>query len=274
MFKLGSVKIVLLFGFLFILSILPLCTSTKNQFNVKNKYDELFIPELIRLNSVQKLSYYIDSVYHDLSSSTSLDTALFVKVSSDVIKKRFYHGVSNYSINDNWIAFLSSKLVWEHLSAIVKPDDILKHEEGLCSQQTIVFLEILNQKGVNFRTVGLGYKEGPGHFLGEVKYNGTWHLHDVTVEPKWEKVVNHHKSLEYYLQHKDSLYLAYEGRLDRKIFDKIMQKVEFGNKNQFPAKKMLFFHQITLLFVYLIPIFLFLLFIISLMKNKKVVSKT
>lgn len=257
------------FGLLFVFSILPLCFSTVNHVIKIRKHTELFIPELNSLNSVQKLSNYIDSIYYLSSDSKVIDTTLYVKIASDIIKRRFHHGLSRYSINDNWIASLAGKLFWTHLSAIVKPNDILKHSEGLCSQQTIVFLEMLKLKGINFRTIGLGYKEGPGHYLSEVNYNGTWHLYDVSIEPKWEKVVNHHKSLDYYLQNKDSLFLVYDNRLDKKMFDKIMEKVQYGKLNQFPAKKMLLFHKITLLFTYLLPLFFLFMFIQSFIKIRK-----
>ena len=45
---------------------------------------------------------------------------------SDIVKKRFYHGLSEYSIKDNWIAYIGGKLFWNHLVAIVDPDDIIK----------------------------------------------------------------------------------------------------------------------------------------------------
>jgi len=262
----------IIIGFFLSLSVLPffIRLANKNDNVASKDKKELFHSELTSLNSVKQIVNYIDSSYYKVSSATNLDTALYVKVSSDFVKKRFYHGLSHYTINDNWIAALSGKLLWSHLSAIVKPEDILKHAEGLCSQQTIVFLEILRRKGVRFRTVGLGFKEGPGHFLSEVSFNGSWHLYDVTVEPKWEKVANHHRSMEYYMQNKDSLFLVYDGRLDRKVFDKIMEKIEYGKENEFPAKKMLLFHQVTLVLTYIIPLLFLVLLFMALFKEKMV----
>lgn len=186
---------------------------------------------------------------------------------SELIKYRFIHGLSNYSFAENWIAYLSGKLMWSHLSAIVNPEDILKHPEGLCSQQTIVFMEVLKRKGINVRSVGLGYKEGPGHFLCEVNYKGGWHLHDVTLEPQWNRIVNDHKSMAYYLANKDSLYVAYEKRLPREMYTKLTEKVTYGDVNAFPAKKMQIFHQSTLIITYLLPIVFIALFFFFQKKN-------
>jgi hypothetical protein len=200
----------------------------------------------------------------------NFDTAQYVQIASKFTKERFYHGLSHYSISDNWIACLSGKFLWIHLSAIVNPNDILKHPEGLCSQQTIVFMELLKKKGINVRSIGLGYIEGPGHFLSEAYYNGSWHLHDVTMEPSWENVVHHHRSMSYYQSNKDSLYLAYESIYDKQLFNKLLEKVVISRTNEFPAKKMLFFHQITLFFTYLLPFFFLFMVIKLFVKNQRI----
>jgi len=250
-----------IYAFLFFLSILPFIgrVSQKISSKIVKKENELYKPELYYINSLDKASNYIDSAYRS-KYSTNFDTSLYVQEISDFTKARFYHGLSHYNAAENWIAYFGGKFLWSHMSAIVEPNDILKHSEGLCSQQTIVFMELLKRSHIKARSVGLGYKEGPGHFLSEVYYNNSWRLHDVTMEPQWRKVANKHRSMDYYIQHKDSLYLVYESRLDKKVFDKITEKVSYGGVNEFPAKKMLFFHKITLWITYLLPFALLLLF--------------
>jgi hypothetical protein len=186
-----------------------------------------------------------------------------------VIKKRFYHGISNYGISQNWIAYISGKLVWSHFAAIVRPSDLLKNAEGLCSQQTIVFLDILKNKGIKFRTVGLGYDEGPGHFLSEVYYNGAWHMYDVTMEPNWSAITNQHKSLEYYLNNKDTLLKTYEGKLHKDGFDKILKRVVYGKVEKMPGQNMALFHVFTHFLTYAFPLFFLWMIIRTIRKMKK-----
>jgi hypothetical protein len=248
-------------------------STIKNTFSNK----ELFNIELTRFQSIDDISAHIDGIYAATHTNKQIDTLAYVKVTSDVIKKRFFHGLSHYSLKENWIAALAGKLLWNHLSAIVEPDDILNHNKGLCSQQTIVFLEILKRKGINTRWVGLGYKEGPGHFLAEISYHGKWHLYDVNLEPKWDRISNHHESMDYYQIHPDSLFITYEGILKRDLFNKIMKKVEYGEVNEFPAKNMLLFHRVTKLFTHLLPIFFASMILITLFQQKvpsKIIQKT
>jgi hypothetical protein len=253
---------------LFFVSILPFfgrLSGEQQQVSVKN---ELFTPGLVRLNSVDKMLGYCDSIY--LSKHIAgFDTAEYVHTLSRAVREKFYHGLSQYTISENWIAYLSGKVLWSHLSAIVIPDDILKHSEGLCSQQTIVFMELLKRKHINVRSVGLGYKEGPGHFLCEVHYLGSWRLHDVTVEPQWKNLSGHHESMAYYLNHKDSLYTVYKSRMQKDIFDKITEKATYGKVNEFPAKNMQIFQRTTAVLTYLFPLFCLLISLRLYSKKRK-----
>lgn len=262
---------------LLLISITPIVFSTVS--NLKNTYGnkELFNIELSRFKNIEDITAHIDGIYSATHSLPEIDTLAYVKVTSDIVKKRFYHGLSEYSLKDNWITYIGGKLFWNHLNAIVEPDDILDYNEGLCSQQTIVFLEILKSKGIKTRWVGLGYKEGPGHFLAEVYYQGKWHLHDVNLEPHWEKVFNHHESITYYEQYPDSLFIVYEGIISRSQYNKFMGKVKYGEANEFPAKKMRLFHRVTKIMTYFIPIFLGILILWTLFKQKvpsKIIQKT
>jgi len=259
------------------ISITPIVFSTVS--NLKNTYKskELFNIELARFQSIEDITAHIDGIHSATNSLPEIDTLAYVKATNDIVKKRFYHGLSEYSLKDNWIAYIGGKIFWKHLTAIVEPDDILDYNEGLCSQQTMVFLEILKRKGIKTRWVGLGNKEGPGHFLAEVYYQGKWHLYDVNLEPHWEKITNHHESIDYYKLHQDTLFLAYEGLISRSHYDKIMQKVQHGEINEFPAKNMLLFHRVTKIITYLIPFFLAILFLVTLFKQKvpsKIIQKT
>ena len=152
----------LIFLFLFVVGVIPLIinngTISFNQYKLNKT--EKFKPELVRLNSIDKLISYTDSIYDSTPSLIKNDTALYVQTLSSVIKERFCHGLTSYSFSDNWIAYLLSKVFWEDFSAIVIPNDILKYPMGLCSQQTIVFMESLKLKHISVRSVGLGYKDG------------------------------------------------------------------------------------------------------------------
>jgi hypothetical protein len=227
---------------LFVLTSLPFFFNVPSTNEIHSNYHELYDPKLHSIRSVDDLVHYNDSLV-GLGSLLN-DTIEFVESLSTLTKRRFRHGLANYSITDNWIANLSGKLFWSHFLSIVDADDILKHNEGLCSQQSIVFLQALKEKGIPARSVGLGKKGSPGHFLTEVKYANDWHVYDVSSEPDWSYMTDPHRSMEYYEQHKDSLYKAYEHQMSRDFFDTVTSKVDYGKVGGFPGKKNAFFSSV------------------------------
>lgn len=255
--------------FLFIGSsvLLFLEDNSKDKSTPQLEFNESYNPALKNLNSINKLEYFIDKTIQILNLKPN-DTAQYVFYTSEILKSRFYHGLSNYSISDNWIAALLGKFSWSHFSAIVNPNDIIQHSEALCSQQAIVFLELLKRKNISFRTVGLGPKEGPGHFLCEVYYDNDWHLYDIDKEPQWYLINNVHKDMNYYLKQPDQLYRIYSYRMTRQEFDHLINKISYGEPNEFPAKNMLLFHQVTRVITYIIPIFFLFLTIKTFVRKK------
>lgn len=253
-----------LFGIFFLLSILPFGTRLFEEKTEHNSSHELFDSTLLSINSIELAENYIENRYN-LQKHSQFDTVNYVRLSSNFTKNRFFHGLSRYSFSDNWIAYMAGKLIWSHLSAIVNPNDILKHSEGLCSQQSIIFMELLKRKHIDVRAVGLGYIEGPGHFLSEVRYNNSWHVYDISKEPNWQALSNNNNraSMDYYLAHKDSLFLVYKSRIDKATFDKITQQVHYDKPNRFPAKNMLLFHQVSFVLIYFLPLLFLLAFFIA-----------
>jgi len=260
-----------IFLILFLLSIFPFIMQVKEVVSVDLPSNDLYDSQLLKLNSIENLLLYSDSIYNKGIGDLQFDTVKYVDVLSNIIERRFQHGITYYDFSENWIAYVLGKAIWPHFSAIVIPDDILKHEQGLCSQQTMVFMAALKEKGIWSRSVGLGFKEGPGHFLCEVKYGGSWHLYDVSLEPRWDSLVKQNQSLEYYLAHKDSLFLVYQHKIPIQTFNKLTEKISYGEVNGSPAKKMRFFHNVTQGLTYFLPFVLGFVLFMSLWKNRAAV---
>lgn len=142
---------------------------------------EVFEPALAdQLKSIAAVLSYTDSLAADKNiESNSLDYGLLL---TTVIKKRFYHGFSHYSLNENWTAALAGKAVWYDLSAIVLPEDLLKYPMAACSQQGIVLIECLRRKGISYRKVMFDH-----HFAVEAYFDG-WYFFDPNMEPDFTQV--------------------------------------------------------------------------------------
>jgi len=171
------------------ISLLLSAIEWRNQFTStpmgENKLaiNELFDPSFKRLTSLSACIQYCDSNFKYLLVSQK-DTFSYVNFVAEFIKKRFYHGYSYFRPGYNTIGWMAAPILHKDLSATVIPDDILKFPHGACSQQSIIFFELLQKKGLPTRKVGFfdSTTQG-GHFASEVYWGGKWHYYDVNKEP-------------------------------------------------------------------------------------------
>lgn len=152
------------------------------------------------------------------------------------ISKRFYHSYSYYSFCDNWIASLAGRLFWEDLSAIVVPDDIMKHPMAACSQVSLVLKECFARTDVTCRKVGLLH-----HFVLEAMINNRWYLYDPNLEPNF---INGRKSLEE-LKQDHELYPAYAGHIPEEKMIAVFAHPSYNATNVPLAAHAIFFQQLT-----------------------------
>jgi hypothetical protein len=164
--------------FFFSLSVLLLLPNffnvTLEQTPEYNKI-EYFDPSLSKINSVQKLTNYADSISKKKYNRNSLEYALVI---SGVLQNRFYHGFSAYSLRQNWIAAVAQSLFGHYIANPVLPDDILKYPYAGCSQQAIVLAEVMKRNQVPYRSLGF-----PHHYATELEFNNSWYFFDTNMEP-------------------------------------------------------------------------------------------
>ena len=229
----------LFFVFLFLLTFLLTLNQLlfRHEEDNKKEYNELYDVKLNRLDNMDRLLEYWNRI--TIQNGLEVNTREHVGLARDIVAQRFYHGYARYNIRNNYIAFFAGRCIWNHFLGIVIPDDILKYNGALCSQQAIVFGELLKERGYKIRKVML-----EGHFCKEVFYNNSWHFYDPDMEPNFSKEMPK-PGIKDLMGNKDLIYGAYEGKLDKISIDKIFRKYKTGKINSYPAKKMIVFHYVT-----------------------------
>jgi hypothetical protein len=152
-----------------------------------------------------------------------------------ILRKRFYHGFSYYSFGENALAYISG-LAWNHLSAIVIPEDILKHPNAACSQQAIVLIEIFRRTNTDFRKVSL-----EGHYVLEGFIDNEWRFFDTNIEPD---IMHNRKSFEQMVA-TNSLPEAYKKtKISSDLVNSWSKNYSYGKINEIPASNATLFHQL------------------------------
>ncbi|MGZ5254217.1 MAG: hypothetical protein ACXWV2_12320 [Chitinophagaceae bacterium] len=196
---------------------------------------ESFNTELVpRIRSVDDLLAVADSTAK--AQNIGNDTLKYATIVNRIVKARFYHGYSHYSFSENWIASIAG-MGWDHLSAIVIPDDILKYPMAACSQQSIIMMKCFQKKGIDYRKVGFDH-----HFALEGNIGGKWYFFDPDLEPDFSKVTRTGYET---LIADNHLYAIYTSRLDSASLDQGLANHHFGMINKSPAPRATLFHQAT-----------------------------
>lgn len=224
-------------------------------YNHKEEYD----PSLGYLNSIKKIKAHCDSLFYLLDAKYTLEQSdeIYSNIVSSVISRRFYWGYSSYTFSDNYLSVVISKITGGDYAAIVVPDDIMKHPNAACSQQSIIMMEILKRKGFKTRKVTFLGNNKVGHFACEIFYANKWHFHDPTLEPD-TAILNRYDrpNIKFILAHKDVLLSSYRNysKDSSSIFD-VFGHYSYGNTNVFPANNALIFQKTTKFFSNCIWIF-------------------
>lgn len=247
---------------LIMLSCLSFFTKPKQEEYSRNlghsweEYNPLYFS---KFQSIQSIINYADSGV-GRHNRNSVD---YYNSIAKIIRKRFYHAYSSYQFSDNPLAYLSGRFIWDHLSAIVDPDDIMKHPMAACSQQSIVLAEIFKRNKIKYRKVSFEH-----HFALEGFINNGWHYFDVDMEPQLDQ----RESLESLIAANKLIHAyAYSG-LDTSYLHQILGKSKTGTVNESLAPNASLFHKTCSFMVS--KWFLFFAFIVAFWRNiNKVILK-
>ncbi|MGZ3871329.1 MAG: hypothetical protein ACXVJD_00340 [Mucilaginibacter sp.] len=218
---------------LFIPNLLPFHLISVPSSPVKK---ELFDPVLAKkLQSAGELESYIDSVQNVRRIKSG--SVQYADLISNVIRNRFYHCYSHYSLSQNWIAAFCGRFIWYDLSAIVIPDDVLKYPMGACSQQSIILMDFFKRKHIEFRKIAFDH-----HFAMEGNFNNKWIYFDPDMEPQYPQ--GFRPGLAYLLKD-NHLELLYKGVIPADYIHVMLGHPKAGKINEYPASKVKFFHIVT-----------------------------
>ena len=150
-------------------------------FDAPKQKSELYSLEYASIRSIEDFK----AVIKKQLKNEMRDTAKLVNLIDDIIRKRFYHGYSEYSWKDNWLAVLAGKLFWYDLLCPVLEDDILNYPNAACSQQGLVFQSMMRAYGIKYATIAFkpDTKSPGGHYAVSAFYDEDWHYFDTNLEP-------------------------------------------------------------------------------------------
>lgn len=215
--------------------------SSSKQAATPNDIDEKFDEHFLSINSTEKL----DSLIFQEFRKNNYDTAKTVIFIDNFLRNRFYHSYSILTLKDNWIAVVLGNTVWSHFLFPVAPDNIIEHPAAACSQQGILFQQLLDHLKIPSSTIKFFplSPQTPGHYAVSVYYGNSWHFYDPNREPiivdstmpSIEKIVSEKMYEKMYSKPSN---LRFQGFFREKSFERVTKK-------PFSKGKMYYFQGVT-----------------------------
>jgi len=205
--------------------------------------EENYDPALARLNSMNKLESYVDSLQ---ARSGRTDSAAYPAILSETVRDRLYHGYLTYEPDNNFIAWLSGTVTGRSYDAIVEGDQILKYSEADCRQQCLVMMEALRNKGYSVRAITMKtMKYSQGHFTFETFYNGSWHFFDPDLEPDAKMLTAANRPSMERISGDAPLIKQLYNRQDTGMIVDLLRSNQYGNVNELIPARLYMFHKVT-----------------------------
>jgi hypothetical protein len=145
--------------------------------------EEQWVPDLAR---VQSMDAAMPIVRNYIAKQQGTREERIAKGVDEFVRDRFVHGFSYTPPNDDWLLNFIEAMAKRDLTVPVKPDDILKHRRAMCSQQSIIFMELLRRFNMEFGAVLMSWPDADrynrGHFAVAAKVDGKWRYFDSNIE--------------------------------------------------------------------------------------------
>jgi hypothetical protein len=240
-----------------------LVKEDKTVFEIKPSVREKYSSHLFfKVKSIRGLSDTLNAIARQ--NHITRNSLAYLEVANDLVESRFCFAYSHYSYCNNPYMKILGDLIWDDLSAIVIPDDLMKYNHAACSQQSIVLMDLLMKNGFEVRKVGLS-----GHFCMEAKVGNQWYFFDPTKEP----LMRNDTSARQFEGVKRSYMVSKYRNSEQKTVSKMFSTYTIGETNAFPAPKVVLLHRFAFFMLYFGPI-VFGVFFFMIYKSKKNKGRT
>ena len=127
--------------------------------------NEEYSPEIAKISSMKEFKNLIRTEVEKRNLS-GIEIPILV---DNYVRKKFYNKASYLEWYKNWfLSFLNFLLPQYFFNSLMQPKDIIQKDYGMCSQQSIVFQNVIKDYGFDYGSLRF-YIPGFPHFTSAVK---------------------------------------------------------------------------------------------------------
>ena len=219
-------------------------------------FTEMYDEGIAKIDNLNDLKRLVDYEIKE-NNFEGIEIPIYI---DDIVRRKYFHQTAYISTDTNWILKGADYFFPERFfTSAMDPKELIQKNHGICSQQSIIFQELLKDYHFEYGSIRLDInvpnQENFGHFTSGVKIGSDWFYFDSNMEPVYNR-----KNPLIFKKVLEADQLVLERLYPQYNFDLVTKEmINFGDLNKFPAKKGVMFQKITQ-FVSNFSWFVFLIF--------------
>jgi len=237
-----GIVFLLLSAYLNISKIVSDDTISNNFLTMPKGHIEIYDENIAKIDSLNDLKKFVDYEIKE-NNFEGIDIPIYI---DEIVRKKYFHQTAYISADTNWILVGADYFFPErYFLTAMDPEDLAKKNHGICSQQAIIFQELIKNYQFEYASIRFSIRipnsNNFGHFVNAVKVDGDWFYFDPNMEPIYDRKNSliFKKIFEGDKEILKQLYPQYNFNLYTK------EMVTFRDLNRFPAKRGVMFQEIT-----------------------------
>jgi len=258
-----GIVFLLLSAYLNISKIVSDDTISNNFLTMPKGHIEIYDENIAKIDSLNDLKKFVDYEIKE-NNFEGIDIPIYI---DEIVRKKYFHQTAYISADTNWILVGADYFFPErYFLTAMDPEDLVKKNHGMCSQQSIIFQELIKSYPFEYASIRF-ISDVFGHFASAVKVDDDWFYFDSFFEPVYDRnnplIVK--KILKADIEVIRKLYPYHVTNFGNPLspeynFDLLTkEEITLGDLNSFPAKQGVMFQKITR-FLSNFSWFLFLIF--------------
>ena len=227
------------------------------------EHTEIYDEKIAKIDNLNDLKKFVDYEIKE-NNFEGIDIPIYI---DEIVRKKYFFTMAFISADTNWILIGADYFFPErYFLSAVDPEDLVKKNYGMCSQQSIIFQELIKSYPFEYASIRFS-SDVFGHFASAVKVDDDWFYFDSFFEPVYDRnnplIVK--KILKADIEVIRKLYPHHvtsfgDPLYPERNFDLLTkEEITLGDLNSFPAKQGVMFQKITR-FLSNFSWFLFLIF--------------
>ena len=128
-------------------------SSYQNVLTVPKGLTEIYDEKIAKIDNLNDLKKFVDYEIKE-NNFEGIDIPIYI---DEIVRKKYFHQTAYISADTNWILIGADYFFPErYFLTAMDPEDLVKKNHGMCSQQSIIFQELIKNYPFEYASIRIG----------------------------------------------------------------------------------------------------------------------